>query len=293
MAAGLGFKTFNTGDILSASDVNGYLMQGVLVFTDSTARDAAITSPQEGQFAFTKNNDSLWYYNGSSWVASGATGDIEGVTAGVGISGGGTSGTVTITNSMATAIDAKGDLVVGTGADTFSKLTVGANGTTLVADSAEATGLKWATPAGGGKFLSISETTYSTQTTIASTTFTDTGLTASITPSSATSKVWVICQQYSTTNRASSTNNGSWRLFRDSTVINTIDEFNSSSFAGVTNFVNQEVVTVMYLDSPATTSSVTYKTQGKAGTNLNSGSVIYQEGGGNNFSKMWLIEIGA
>lgn len=150
MAAGLGFKTFNTGDVLSAADVNGYLMQGVLVFTDATARDAAITSPQEGQFAFTKNNDSLWYYNGSSWVASGATGDIEGVTAGVGISGGGTSGTVTITNSMATAIDAKGDLVVGTGADTFSKLTVGANGTILTADSAEATGMKWATPAGGG-----------------------------------------------------------------------------------------------------------------------------------------------
>jgi len=145
MAAGLGFKTFNTGDVLSAADVNGYLMQGVLVFADATARDAAITSPQEGQFAYTKDNNSLWYYSGSAWVASGATGDIEGVTAGVGISGGGTSGTVTVTNSMATAIDAKGDLVVGTGADTFSKLTVGANGTILTADSAEATGLKWAT----------------------------------------------------------------------------------------------------------------------------------------------------
>ena len=145
MAAGLGFKTFNTGDVLSAADVNGYLMQGVLVFADATARDAAITSPQEGQFAFTKNNDSLWYYNGTAWVASGATGDIEGVTAGVGISGGGTSGTVTITNSMATAIDAKGDLIVGTGADTFSRLAVGAtNGHILTVDSAEATGMKWA-----------------------------------------------------------------------------------------------------------------------------------------------------
>jgi hypothetical protein len=158
MAAGLGFKTFNTGDVLSAADVNGYLMQGVLVFADATARDAAITSPQEGQFAYTKDNNSLWYYSGSAWVASGATGDIEGVTAGVGISGGGTSGTVTVTNSMATAIDAKGDLVVGTGADTFSKLTVGANGTTLVADSAEATGLKWAAPATGGGLTLITPT---------------------------------------------------------------------------------------------------------------------------------------
>ena len=146
MAAGLGFKTFNTGEVLTSADVNGYLMQGVLVFASEAARDAAITSPQEGQFAYTKDNNSLWYYTGSAWAASGATGDIEGVTAGTGISGGGTSGTVTITNSMATAIDAKGDLVVGTGADTFARLAVGTNGYTLVADSAETTGLKWAAP---------------------------------------------------------------------------------------------------------------------------------------------------
>jgi hypothetical protein len=155
MAAGQGFKTFTTGEVLTAGDVNGYLMQGVLVFASAAARDAAITSPQEGQFAFTKDTNGLWYYDGAAWVASGATGDIEGVTAGIGISGGGTSGTVTVTNSMATAIDAKGDLVVGTGADTFSKLTVGANGTTLVADSAEATGLKWATPAGGSRYYAV------------------------------------------------------------------------------------------------------------------------------------------
>jgi hypothetical protein len=96
MAAGLGFKTFAVGEVLSAANVNGYLMQGVLVFANAAARDAAITSPQEGQFAFTKDNDSLWYYSGSAWLGSGATGDIEGVTAGTGITGGGTSGTVTV-----------------------------------------------------------------------------------------------------------------------------------------------------------------------------------------------------
>jgi hypothetical protein len=70
-------------------------------------------------------------------------GDITAVTAGTGISGGGTSGAVTITNSMATAIDAKGDLIVGTGADAFSRLAVGANNTVPIADSAETTGIRW------------------------------------------------------------------------------------------------------------------------------------------------------
>jgi hypothetical protein len=94
------------------------------------------------------------------WVTD-AAGDITGVTAGTGISGGGTSGTVTVTNSMATAIDAKGDLVPGTGADTFARLAVGANGTVLTADSAETTGLKWAAAASGGGMTLLSTTTLS------------------------------------------------------------------------------------------------------------------------------------
>ena len=93
-----------------------------------------------------------------TWVTD-AAGDITGVTAGTGISGGGTSGTVTVTNSMATAIDAKGDLIAGTGADAFSRLAVGANGTVLMADSTEATGLKWATT--GGDFVRITTQSFS------------------------------------------------------------------------------------------------------------------------------------
>lgn len=147
MAAGQGFKTFTTGEVLTAGDVNGYLMQGINVFTNATARDAAITAPAEGQFAFTKDNNSLWYYDGAAWVASGATGDIEGVTAGVGISGGGTSGTVTVTNSMATAMTTKGDMVVATGSGTFIRQAVGTDNQVLMAASAEADGVKYANEA--------------------------------------------------------------------------------------------------------------------------------------------------
>ncbi len=59
-----------------------------------------------------------------------------------------------------TIVDAKGDIIAATAADTVARLPVGANGTTLVADSAEATGLKWATASSGGMTL-ISETSAS------------------------------------------------------------------------------------------------------------------------------------
>jgi hypothetical protein len=200
MAAGQGFKTFITGEVLTAGDVNGYLMQGINVFTNATARDAAITAPAEGQFAFTKDNNSLWYYDGAAWVASGATGDIEGVTVSSPLTGGGTSGTVNVgilsgttsnlgavqlsdstsstsTTLAATAnavkttydlangaiaksiVDAKGDLVAATAADTVSRLAVGSNGTVLTADSAEATGLKWASPSAAATSYTLISTT--------------------------------------------------------------------------------------------------------------------------------------
>jgi hypothetical protein len=96
-----------------------------------------------------------------TWVTN-DVGDITAVTAGTGISGGGTSGAVTITNSMATEITAKGDLIAGTGSATFDNLPVGTNGQVLTADSTVSpTGLKWATPASSGGMTLLSTTTLS------------------------------------------------------------------------------------------------------------------------------------
>ena len=67
-----------------------------------------------------------------------------------------------------TIVDAKGDLIVATAADTVSRLAVGANDTVLTADSSTATGLKWATPAAGGMTLISTTTLSGTTTTLSS-----------------------------------------------------------------------------------------------------------------------------
>jgi hypothetical protein len=62
------FKTFVSGEILTASDVNTQVMQQQLtVFASAAARGSAITSPIEGQFAFLKDTDTLTFYDGTDW----------------------------------------------------------------------------------------------------------------------------------------------------------------------------------------------------------------------------------
>ena len=151
--AGAGYKLFNTGDVLTAAQVNTYLQeQTVMVFASSTARTTALSGVlAEGMVSYLQDTNAVEVYNGSAWVGVSGAGDVTEVQAGTGISvASGTGPIPVVTNTMATAIDAKGDLVVGTGADTFARLAVGGtNGHSLQVDSSTATGLKWAAPAGG------------------------------------------------------------------------------------------------------------------------------------------------
>lgn len=109
-----------------------------------------------GQILSKNSNTDLDY----TWITPNV-GDITEVQAGTGISvASGTGPIPVVTNTVATAFDAKGDLIVGTGADTFARLGVGTNGHTIVADSGETTGLKWAA-ASSGALTKISSTTFS------------------------------------------------------------------------------------------------------------------------------------
>ena len=67
---GSGFKNF-TATVLTASDVNNYLMeQSVMSFESTGARDTQITAPEDGMVAYIRSNNSsegLYTYNGTSW----------------------------------------------------------------------------------------------------------------------------------------------------------------------------------------------------------------------------------
>ena len=100
-----GFKVFAVGEVLTAADVNDYLMeQSIGIFSNSTARDAQITSPIEGQFCYLADSNVLQFYNGSSWSDFIGEGDISSVVAGTNLSGGGVSGAVTLNLAIDSAV---------------------------------------------------------------------------------------------------------------------------------------------------------------------------------------------
>jgi len=226
-----------------------------------------------------------------TWVTD-AAGDITGVTAGTGISGGGTSGTVTVTNSMATAITTAGDLIKGTGSGTFDRLGIGSTGQVLTVSGGAPT---WATPAagGGGKVLQVVQATTSTAVQITATSMQDTGITCSITPTSATSKVLVLINGQVYAYKASNGATGDFQIVRNSTAVlvcdGTTGNFAFGTKVGSSTVESAHIISTAYLDSPATTSSVTYKLQAAC----NQADELNWQNTNANTSTIVLMEIGA
>jgi hypothetical protein len=333
--AGAGYKLFQTGDVLTAAQVNTYLNeQTVMVFANAAARTSALTSVlAEGMVSYLQDTNAIEVYNGSAWVGIANAGDITAVNVTSPITGGGSSGDVTISiqdgttaqkgaiqledstsststtkaatpNSVKSAydlanaaiakslIDAEGDLIVGDAADAVQRLAIGSNGNVLTVDTSIDGKIKWAAPAGGGKVLQVVNATYNTSTTVASTTFADTGLSLSITPSATNSKILVFAEQ-STYNESSNQATAvlEIRLLRDAT---SIQDFKGVSYVniGATGGSNLLVrAPISYLDSPNTTSATTYKIQGRVASTANSAQAIFQVS--SSVSTITLLEIGA
>jgi hypothetical protein len=144
-----------------------------------------------------------------------------------------------------------------------------------------------------GNVLQVVSATYSTQTVIATTTLTDTGLSASITPASASNKILVLVDQSFRSNRSAVSVVTQHKLLRGSTIIHSP----ASAEDYILNVTNATAVDhafhacLLYLDSPNATSSVTYKTQAAVTSTSNSGSTTAQSN--SQTSTMILLEVAA
>jgi hypothetical protein len=184
------YKVFTNGSVLNASEINDNLMnQSVMVFSNSTARAAALTAPVEGMLTWLQDTNKYENYNGTAWVALGSSAVLQ----------------VLSTAKL----------------DTFTS----------------------------------TSTSYTAIT----------GLTRSITPSSATSKVLVMVQlAFSNGGLGSGINYGSFRLTggNAATYIGSSAGSRRAAVFGGTSEVNNasgmHSASLVYLDSPATTSAITY-----------------------------------
>ena len=152
-----------------------------------------------------------------------------------------------------------GDLLYGTGSGALARRGIGSTGNVLTVSG----GLPvWSAPAGGGKVLQVVTATTSTAVSFSSATMTDSGLTVTITPTLATSKILILVSQPLSVS-SSAAFGSAMQLLRGATVIYKIgDTFETLE----TNFGSGRlgaVIPMAYLDSPATTSATTYKTQGR------------------------------
>ena len=128
-----------------------------------------------------------------------------------------------------------------------------------------------------GKVGQVIQATTSSAVNVASTSFTDTGLTVNITPTATTSKVLVQVNQNIVTDIDTNLANSKIKLLRDSTTAIDFTANIARIEAGSVSAVKfGNLTTFSYLDSPSTTSQITYKTQGAVSSTSNNGTARFQ-----------------
>lgn len=162
--AGAGYKLFNTGDVLTAAQVNTYLQeQAVMRFANATARTTALSGVlAEGMMSYLDDINSVEVYNGSAWVSVGSTGDITDVNAGTGITVTNPTGpapTVALTvpvsavnGGTAQTTYTTGDLLYASGTNTLTKRAIGTTGQVLTVSGGVPT---WSTPAASSSGMTL------------------------------------------------------------------------------------------------------------------------------------------
>jgi len=152
-----------------------------------------------------------------------------------------------------------GDTYYASAAGTPARLGIGSTGQVLKVSG----GLPaWGTDS--GKVLQVVNATTTTAVSIATTSFADIGLSATITPSSATSKILIIAYTTVSMTRSSTGEAGvGIQLLRDATVISGSDQGTFLFYLASAPTESRLHNTLTQLDSPATTSAITYKIQGR------------------------------
>jgi hypothetical protein len=141
---------------------------------------------------------------------------------------------------------------------------------------------------GAGKILQVVNATYSTEVSSSSSTFADTGLTTTIAPTSSSSKILVMVNQSGCFKQTGNTIL-LLRLLRGAT--NLFDFERQAGSTASTTTIGIGTAAICYLDSPATTSAVTYKTQLASSANIAEVRVQTASGGTSSTSTITLMEV--
>jgi len=270
-------QTFTTGQVLTAAQMTS-LQQTAMLGGAASAKTASYTlvAADAGTAISMSNASATTITVNTGLFADGDTVQITNIGTGI----------CTITAGTATV-------------NTASSLVLAQweSGTLDFRSSSAAVFIKAAgAPAGGGgKVLQVVQGTYATATTIATNTYTDTGLSLSITPTSATSKVLVMINQAFWYSRSATSQGTSIQILRGATSVfasGADDTFYMNAGTDGTGILLGTVGALVYLDSPATTSATTYKTQGRSLRTSLSAQVVFQPDS-NKTSVITLMEIGA